>query len=75
MCKASIRLQCSDKILSFLSDIEHIDGNINFETGRYLVSARSIMNIFTLDLSNDLVITYDGSNYEQFNKVMSKYMK
>lgn len=44
-------LNSIDKVKGFVSAIEKFDGYFDMATGRYVVDAKSIMGIFSMDLS------------------------
>lgn len=44
-------LNSIDRVKGFVSAIEKFDGYFDIATGRYVVDAKSIMGIFSMDLS------------------------
>ncbi len=50
MYKAKIRLKTIEDIRSFVSAVLAFDFEIDLASGRYLIDAKSIMGIFSLDL-------------------------
>ena len=60
-----ISLNSIDKVKSFVNDITKFDYDFDLVSGRYVIDAKSIMGIFSLDLSKpiDLAIhTEDNLN-------------
>lgn len=47
-------LNSIDKVKGFVSAIEKFDGYFDIATGRYVVDAKSIMGIFSMDLSRKI---------------------
>ncbi len=50
----SISLNSIDKVKCFVRDISNIEGDVLLYAGRYVIDAKSIMGIFSLDLSKPL---------------------
>ena len=65
MKTVKISLNSIDKVKSFVNDITKFDVDFDLVSGRYVIDAKSIMGIFSLDLSKpiDLAIhTEDNLN-------------
>lgn len=62
MKTVQISLNSIDKVKSFVNEITKYDNDFDLVSGRYVVDAKSIMGIFSLDLSKpiDLNIHADG---------------
>ena len=75
MKTVKISLNSIDKVKSFVNDITKFDYDFDLVSGRYVIDAKSIMGIFSLDLSKpiDLNIHADGSNLETVLSVIEKY--
>lgn len=57
-----IRLDTIDKVKSFINIVDRFENDIDIIAGRYLVDAKSIMGVFSLDLTMPLtVIIHDAS--------------
>ena len=54
MKTVQIFLNSIDKVKSFVNDISKFDYNFDLVSGRYVVDAKSIMGIFSLDLSKPI---------------------
>ena len=65
MKTVQIRLDSIDKVKSFVNIITKYDTDFDLISGRYVIDAKSIMGIFSLDLSRpiDLAIHSDD-NYD-----------
>ena len=70
-----ISLNSIDKVKSFVNDITKFDYDFDLVSGRYVIDAKSIMGIFSLDLSKpiDLNIHAEDSA-EDVLKVLKPYM-
>lgn len=54
MKTVKISLNSIDKVKSFVNDITKFDSDFDLVSGRYVIDAKSIMGIFSLDLSNSI---------------------
>ena len=63
MKTVQISLNSIDKVKDFVSDVTKFDYDFDLVSGRYVIDAKSIMGIFSLDLSKpiDLNIHTEGS--------------
>lgn len=61
-----ISLNSIDKVKSFVNDIARFDAEFDLVSGRYVIDAKSIMGIFSLDISQpiDLNIHTEGDDSE-----------
>ena len=65
MKTVQIYLNSIDKVKSFVNDISKFDCDFDLVSGRYVVDAKSIMGIFSLDLSKPIdlnIHTEDGAD-------------
>ena len=62
MKTVKISLNSIDKVKSFVNDITKFEYDFDLVSGRYVIDAKSIMGIFSLDLSKpiDLNIHTEG---------------
>ena len=51
-----ISLNSIDKVKNFVNDINRFDCDFDLVSGRYVIDAKSIMGIFSLDLSKELTL-------------------
>ena len=63
MKTVKISLNSIEKVKSFVNIISKFDNDFDLVSGRYVIDAKSIMGIFSLDLSKhiDLNIHADGN--------------
>lgn len=54
MKSVQITLNSIDKVKSFVNDITKFDYDFDLISGRYVIDAKSIMGIFSLDLSKPI---------------------
>ena len=59
-----ISLNSIDKVKSFVNDISGFNAEFDLVSGRYVIDAKSIMGIFSLDISKpiDLIVHTDADN-------------
>lgn len=75
MKTVQISLNSIDKVKSFVNEITQYDYDFDLVSGRYVIDAKSIMGIFSLDLSKpiDLNIHADGE-LDTILNVLSPYI-
>lgn len=75
MKTVKISLNSIDKVKSFVNDITKFDIDFDLVSGRYVIDAKSIMGIFSLDLSKpiDLNIHAD-SDIDTILAVLAPYI-
>ena len=76
MKTVKISLNSIDKVRSFVNDITKYDYDFDLVSGRYVIDAKSIMGIFSLDLSKDidLNIHAEGEEAENVLQVLKPYL-
>ena len=74
MKTVKISLNSIDKVESFVNDITKFEYDFDLVSGRYVIDAKSIMGIFSLDLSKpiDLNIHTEGGA-EDVLEVLKQY--
>ena len=60
MKTVQISLNSIDKVKSFVNDITKFDNDFDLVSGRYVIDAKSIMGIFSLDLSRPIELNIHG---------------
>ena len=75
MKTVQISLNSIDKVKSFVNDITKFNNDFDLVSGRYVIDAKSIMGIFSLDLSKpiNLNIHADGSALDGVMDIIQKY--
>ena len=75
MKTVKISLNSIDKVKSFVNDLTKFDTDFDLVSGRYVIDAKSIMGIFSLDLSKpiDLNIHADGAALDSVMEIIDKY--
>ncbi len=57
-----ISLNSIDKVKSFVNDLAKFDADFDLVSGRYVIDAKSIMGIFSLDLSKPIDLNIHTEN-------------
>ena len=76
MKTVKISLNSIDKVKSFVNEITKYDYDFDLVSGRYVIDAKSIMCIFSLDLSKsiDLNIHADDSEIDKILETLKPYI-
>ena len=76
MKTVSISLNSIDKVKAFVNDISKYDFDFDLVSGRYVIDAKSIMGIFSLDLSKpiELNIHAEGENLDAVMEKLTPYI-
>lgn len=69
----SVKLPSVGKVKGFVSDMSRIEGDVLLLAGKYVIDAKSIMGIFSLDLSNPLQLQIEEWK-EEYMSVIEKYL-
>ena len=64
MLKAMIKLVSIDDVKDFVRKANMFDYDIDLSLGKYTVDAKSIMGIFSLDLSREIELTVHSDSRE-----------
>ena len=76
MKTVKICLNSIDKVKSFVNDISKFDTDFDLVSGRYVIDAKSIMGIFSLDLSKpiSLNIHADDTTLDVIMETLTQYL-
>jgi len=75
MKTVKISLNSIDKVKSFVNDITKFDNDFDLVSGRYVIDAKSIMGIFSLDLSKPIDLSIHAEdNLDKILEVLKPYM-
>ena len=74
----NITLNSIDKVKSFVNDITKFDVDFDLISGRYVIDAKSIMGIFSLDLANSIKLDVhckeeDAASVDAFFSAIAKF--
>ena len=75
MKTVQISLNSIDKVKSFVNEISKYDFDFDLISGRYVIDAKSIMGIFSLDLSKPIELNiHTEENNEEVMNALAKYI-
>jgi len=62
MKTVKISLNSIDKVKAFINEVTKYDAEFDLVSGRYVIDAKSIMGIFSLDLSKPIDLNIHSEN-------------
>ena len=75
MKTVKISLNSIDKVKSFVNTITKYDYDFDLVSGRYVIDAKSIMGIFSLDLSKPIELNiHSEGNVDEILSVLQPYI-
>ena len=75
MKTVQISLNSIDKVKAFVNEISKFDCDFDLVSGRYVIDAKSIMGIFSLDLSKPIELAiHSEANLEEIMEVIKPYL-
>ena len=75
MKTVQISLNSIDKVKSFVNAITQFEFDFDLISGRYVIDAKSIMGIFSLDLSKPIDLNiHDDTDIDTILAVLAPYM-
>ena len=75
MVTVKISLNSIDKVKSFVNDLTKFDSDFDLVSGRYVIDAKSIMGIFSLDLSKPIDLNiHEEKHLDTVMKVLEPYI-
>ena len=66
MTNAKIRINAIDDVKNFVALVTRVDYDVDIISGRYAIDAKSIMGIFSLDLSKELELRIHSDDCGDF---------
>ncbi len=71
----NISLNSIDKVKTFVNEIAKFDNDFDLISGRYVIDAKSIMGIFSLDLSKPITLNiHANDNLSAIMEVLKPYI-
>ena len=74
MKTVQISLNSIDKVKSFVNEITKFDYDFDLVSGRYVIDAKSIMGIFSLDLMNPITLTIHSDDCDDILEALKAYI-
>ena len=70
-----ISLNSIDKVKSFVNEISKFDCDFDLVSGRYVIDAKSIMGIFSLDISKPIDLNiHNADNLDEIMEQLQPYL-
>ena len=70
----NIMLKSINDVKDFVNIVNKYDFDVDLTSGRYIVDAKSIMGIFSLDLMNKILLTAHTDDVEDLKKALAAYI-
>ncbi len=70
MQAVKVSLNSIDKVKSFVNDISGFSAEFDLVSGRYVIDAKSIMGIFSLDISKPIDMNIHTESEEEAAEIM-----
>ena len=70
----NIKLSTIEDIRKFVEIVTRLDYDVDLSSGRYVVDAKSIMGIFSLDLMNAIQLTAHTENADALKEALAAYV-
>ena len=67
MREVKICLGTIERVKDFVNAVTRLDCDVDIVSGRYVIDAKSIMGIFSLDLSKPIYLNIDAENNDADN--------
>ena len=67
-----VSLDSTDKVKKFVNAVNNIEGDVVISSGKYIVDAKSILGIFSLDLSKPLKVEITNWK-EEYATLLEEY--
>ena len=70
-----ISLNSIDKVKAFVNEVTKFESDFDLVSGRYVIDAKSIMGIFSLDLSKPIDLNiHDDKDYDSIISTLQPYI-
>ena len=56
-----------ERVKNFVNEVSHLECDVDIVSGRYVIDAKSIMGIFSLDLSKPIDLNIHAENQDADN--------
>lgn len=74
MKTVNIKLSAIEQVRKFVNIVGTFDGEIDLKSGRYVVDAKSIMGIFSLDLMDTIEMTVHSDDCEKLLSDLKEFI-
>ena len=76
MRTVQVNINSIDKVKTFVNTVTAYDAEFDLVSGRFVIDAKSIMGIFSLDLSKPITLNIhaDGDSVDSVMEVLTQYL-
>ncbi len=75
MKELTLKLDSIDKVKKFVNTVALFEGDFDLTSDRYVVDAKSIMGIFSLDLSSPIKLTvHTDSSFDEIKEKLNDFI-
>lgn len=74
MKTVKVNINTINDVKNFVSIVSRCDYDVDIVSGRYAIDAKSIMGIFSLDLSKELTLNIHSDSCEDFLEEIKGYI-
>ena len=74
MQKYMIKLDTIDMVKNFVNTAAMVQEDVDLVSGRYTIDAKSIMGIFSIDLSKPIEMIVHGDNDAKYREQLKDYL-
>ena len=74
MKKFNVMFKTTNDVKEFVSIVNQCNFDVDLISGKYVVNAKSIMGIFSLDLTKNIILKADTDENSSFFEKIKKYI-
>ena len=74
MRKFTIRLKEINDVKEFVNTVSRFEEDVDLVSGRYTIDAKSIMGIFSIDLTKPIEVIVHGDNEARYAEALKAYI-
>ena len=74
MKTATIKINTINDVKDFVNTVSKYDFDVDLTSGRYVVDAKSIMGIFSLDLSKPIKVEVHSDDADEFMAAIDSFI-
>ena len=69
---STIRIDSLSDVYTFIREASKVYGDVIIKRGKFVIDAKSVMGVFSIDMSNEVTISYPEEAVE-FDKFLDKF--
>ena len=63
-----------ERVKNFVNEVSHLECDVDIVSGRYVIDAKSIMGIFSLDLSKPLILNAGTEDEQKIKETFADFI-